>query len=114
MEAVASKGAPYSRYGSYERKKVYIYGALDFGPTILNRSFGFTWELGGWLLLPFIAKLPFEDTLRLRQRVADGLTTIFASHFGNRVGLEELLTRETALACNAKTTGAKYLVVPQG
>ena len=27
-------------------KQVYIYGALDLGPTVLNRSFGLTW--GGW------------------------------------------------------------------
>jgi NADPH2:quinone reductase len=114
MEAVASKGAPYSRYGSNERKKVYIYGALDFGPTILNRSFGLTWELAGWLLLVQLANLPLEDTIRLRKRVVDGLTTTFASHFGHRVGLAELLTRNVAMACNAKATGAKFLVVPQG
>jgi NADPH2:quinone reductase len=114
MEAVASKGAAYSRYGSSERKKVYIYGALDFGPTILNRSFGLTWELAGWLLLVQLANLPLADTLRLRKRVADGLTTTFASHFSARVGLDELLARDVAIACNAKATGAKYLVTPQG
>jgi NADPH-dependent curcumin reductase CurA len=112
METVASKGQPWSRYGSSERKKVYIYGALDMGPTILNRGFGFSWDLAGWLLIPFLAKLPLEDTLRLRKRVVDGLTTTFASHFGNHAGLAELLTREVALASNAKSTGAKFVVIP--
>jgi len=31
MEAAASRGAAFSRYGSSEPKKVYIYGALDLG-----------------------------------------------------------------------------------
>lgn len=114
MEAVASRSLPYSRYGSSERKKVYIYGALDMGPTVLHRSFGLTWELGGWLLIPFLGKLSLEDTMRLRTRVAQGLTTTFASHFKAQVTLEEMLTREAALAYNAKATGEKYLVTPNG
>ncbi|HEX9806465.1 MAG TPA: zinc-binding dehydrogenase [Alteraurantiacibacter sp.] len=112
MEAVAARDMPYSRYGSSERKKVYVYGALDMGPTVLTRAFGFTWDVAGWLLLPFLAKLSAEDTMRLRGRVAQGLTSTFASHFKARVTLDEMLTRETALAYNAKATGAKYLVTP--
>lgn len=115
MEAVAAKSlTAYSRYGSYERKKVYIYGALDLGPTILNRSFGLTWDVAGWLLIPFLAALPPEEALRLRQRVAQGLTTTFASRFKATIGLDEMLTREVALAYNAKATGEKYLVTPNG
>ncbi|HSG33236.1 MAG TPA: NADH oxidase, partial [Sphingomonadaceae bacterium] len=112
MEAVASKGAAYSRYGSYERKKVYIYGALDLGPIILNRSFGLTWEVAGWLLIPFMMKLRPEDSARLRDRVAAGLTTTFASHFKASIGLAAMLERENAIRYNAKATGEKYLVVP--
>ncbi|WEK47667.1 MAG: zinc-binding dehydrogenase [Candidatus Andeanibacterium colombiense] len=113
MEIVAAKNlTSYSRYGSFERKKVYIYGALDFGPTVLNRSFGLTWDVGGWLLTPFLAQLPPEDQLRLRQRVVKGLTTTFASRFKAQIGLEEMLTRDVALAYNAKATSEKYLVRP--
>jgi len=115
MEAVAAKNlAAYSRYGSFERKKVYIYGALDLGPTILNRGFGLTWEVAGWLLIPFLATLSPEESLRLRQRVAGGLTTTFASHFKAKIGLDAMLTRDVALAYNAKATGEKYLVLPNG
>ena len=115
METVAAKNlTAYSRYGSYERKKVYIYGALDLGPTILNRSFGLTWDVAGWLLIPFLMMLPPEEQARLRQRVAGGLTTTFASHFKAKIGLEEMLTKEVALAYNAKATGEKYLVLPNG
>jgi hypothetical protein len=84
------------------------------GPTVLARNFGLTWEVAGWLLIPFLAKLPLADTLRLRKRVAEGLATTFASHFAKRVELDALLTRDVALACNAKATGAKFLVTPQG
>jgi NADPH:quinone reductase len=114
MEQVASSGAAYSRYGSTVWKQVYSYGMLDTGPTIINRTFGFAWGISGWLLTPFLAKLGPAEAEKLRQRVRDGLTTTFASHYKARVGLEEMLTREAALAYNAKRTGGKYLVVPNG
>jgi len=54
--AAAGKMKTYSRYGSSVFKQVYIYGGLDTGPTELNRSFGLTWGLGGWLLTNFLQK----------------------------------------------------------
>ena len=112
MEQAASRGAAYSRYGSSVRKKVYIYGALDLGPTILNRSFGLTWELAGWLLTPFLAKAGPEILDRMRARVMKGLTTTFASHYKAHVSLEGMLSKEAVSAYNARRTGEKYLVVP--
>lgn len=112
MEQVASRGTAYSRYGSEVWKQVYSYGMLDIGPTILNRTFGFAWGISGWLLTPFLAKLGPAEAEKLRQRVRDGLTTTFASSYKARVSLAEMLTREAALAYNAKRTGEKYLVVP--
>jgi NADPH:quinone reductase-like Zn-dependent oxidoreductase len=112
MEAAASKGAAFSRYGSSEPKKVYIYGALDLGPTVLNRAFGLTWGLGGWLLTPFLAQAGPEVAGRLRARVYSGLTTTFASHYKAKVSLEGMLEREAVRQYNARRTGEKYLVVP--
>lgn len=114
MEQVASQGAEYSRYGSNVWKQVYIYGMLDTGPTVINRTFGFAWGLSGWLLTPFLASLAPGEAAALRQRVGAGLTTTFASTYKARVSLEQMLTREAALAYNAKRTGEKYLVVPNG
>ncbi len=58
MEIAANKTAKeYSRYGSDTYKQVYIYGGLDQSPTILNRSFGMQWGLGGWLLTPMIGRI---------------------------------------------------------
>jgi hypothetical protein len=112
MEAAASRGKPYNRYGSSRPKKVYLYGALDTGPTILTRAFGLTWELSGWLLTPFLARAGSEAVGRLRARVLRNLTTTFASHYQARVSLEGMLTREAVTAYNARRTGAKYLVLP--
>jgi NADPH:quinone reductase len=112
MEAAASRGAAFSRYGSSEAKKVYIYGALDLGPTILNRAFGLTWDLAGWLLTPFMAKAGMEVVGRMRARVAKDLTTTFASHYSMRGSLEDMLTKEAVSVYNARRTGEKYLVVP--
>ncbi|MDE2435641.1 MAG: NADH oxidase [Sphingomonadales bacterium] len=112
MEAAASRGAAYSRYGSNERKKVYIYGGLDIGPTILNRAFGLTWELAGWLLFPFMMRAGAEVTGRMRARVINELTTTFASHYKARVNLEQMLTKAAISEYNARRTGEKYLVVP--
>jgi NADPH:quinone reductase len=111
MEAAASRGAAFSRYGSSEPKKVYIYGALDIGPTILNRAFGLTWDLSGWLLTPFMAKAGMEIVGRMRARVAKDLTTTFASHYAMRGSLADMLTKEAVSVYNARRTGEKYLVV---
>ncbi|MFM5924424.1 MAG: zinc-binding dehydrogenase [Novosphingobium sp.] len=112
MEAAASRGAAFSRYGSSEAKKVYIYGALDLGPTILNRAFGLTWDLAGWLLTPFMMKAGMEIVGRMRMRVMKDLTTTFASHYSMRGSLEDMLTKEAVSVYNARRTGEKYLVVP--
>jgi NADPH:quinone reductase len=115
MEAAAVKRMKeYSRYGSDTFKQVYIYGALDVGPSILNRTFGLTWSLSGFLLTPFLAKAGMEVNMRLRKRVVDELTTTFASHYSHEISLTEALDLETLHAYNAKRTGEKYLIRPHG
>lgn len=114
METAASRGAAFSRYGSNAAKKVCIYGALDLGPTVLNRAFGLTWDVSGWLLTPFLAKAGPEVVERMRRRVLGNLATTFASHYKAKVTLEGMLTREAVTAYNARRTGEKYLVLPNG
>ena len=53
-KAANATAAQYSRYGSTVHKQVYIYGGLDTSPTLLTRSFGMAWGVGGWLLTPFL------------------------------------------------------------
>ncbi len=113
MEQVAaSQMGEYSRYGSNQPKRMFIYGRLDLGPTILTPSYGFGWTLSGWLLTPFLQQAGMETVLRMRQRVLAGLKTTFASSYKRRVDLDEMLTREAALDYRAMRTGEKYLVTP--
>jgi NADPH:quinone reductase len=113
MEAAAvSRMSAYSRYGSDQTKQVYIYGALDVGPTVLNRNFGLTWGLGGWLLTPFMAKAGPEIVGRMRARVAAELTTTFKSHYSHEISLAQAVDVATMQAYNAKRTGEKYLIRP--
>lgn len=114
MEQVAAaKMTEFSRYGSDQAKKMYIYGRLDFSPTILTHSYGFGWTLSGWLLPYFLAQAGMETVVRMRQRVLAGLTSTFASSYKSRVSLEEMLTKDVALDYRAMKTGEKYLVTPQ-
>jgi NADPH:quinone reductase-like Zn-dependent oxidoreductase len=113
MEMVGSKDAVgFNTYGSEANKQVYIYGGLDFTPTILNRAYGMTWGIGGWLLMRFLGKLPVEKVLALHKKVADEINTTFASSFSKELSLEEAIQPKTILKYNAKKTGEKYLINP--
>ena len=113
-QAAVRRMSEYSRYGSNQMKQVYIYGALDLGPTTLGRNFGLTWGLGGFLLTPFLQQAGVETQMRMRKRVVDELTTTFASHYSHEVTLEQALDVPTLQAYNAKRTGEKYLIKPNG
>lgn len=113
-QAAVARMASYSRYGSDTFKQLYIYGALDLGPTSFNRSFGFSWSISGFLLTPFMQKAGMEIVGRMRQRVVDELTTTFKSHYSHRVTLEQALDVATLQAYDAKRTGEKYLIRPHG
>lgn len=112
MEAAAVTGAPYSRYGSSVHKQVYVYGGLDRGPTVLTRTFGFAWGVGGWLLTPFLGRIGPEAVARLRQRVADDLTTTFASSYSHVISLSDALDLVVLRAYARQATGEKYLIEP--
>jgi NADPH2:quinone reductase len=113
MEAAINRTAKeYSRYGSTVHKQVYIYGGLDTGPTILNRGFGMTWGVGGWLLFPFLQKIGGAAAQRLRERVVAELKTTFASHYTKEISLAEALSLEEIAVYGRRATGAKYLINP--
>ena len=113
MEIAANKTAKeYSRYGSDVYKQVYIYGGLDPTPTVLNRSFGLQWGLGGWLLTPMIGRIGMERFAEMRQRVVREIKTTFASHYTQEISLEEMLQPDNIKAYAKQGTGAKYLVNP--
>ena len=113
MEIAANKTAKeYSRYGSDVYKQVYIYGGLDPTPTVLNRSYGLQWGLGGWLLTPMIGRIGMERFAEMRQRVVREIKTTFASHYTQEISLEDMLQPDKIKAYAKQGTGAKYLVNP--
>ncbi|MCA0976915.1 zinc-binding dehydrogenase [Qipengyuania flava] len=115
MEQVAvANMTEYSRYGSNQAKRMFIYGRLDVSPTTLTPSYGFGWTLSGWLLFPFLQQAGQETMGRMRKRVLDNLTTTFASSYKAKVDLEAMLTKDAILDYREMKTGQKYLVTPHG
>lgn len=98
MEAAASRNmTEYSVYGSDTYKQVYIYGALDRGPITLNRNFGFAWGVNGFLLFNALGKLGTDTVVAMRKRVANEITTTFASHYTHEMSLAEALQLKLSL-----------------
>ena len=89
-----------------------IYGGLDPSPTVLNRSYGLQWGLGGWLLTPFIAKVGPEKFQEMRDRVAKEIKTTFASNYTQEISLVEMLQPDILKTYAKQATGTKYLVTP--
>ena len=114
MEIAANKNSKeYSRYGSETYKQVYIYGGLDQSPSILKRSYGMSWGLGGWLLTPMLGKIGMEKFQIMRKRIAKEIKTTFASTYIQEISLEEMLQPEIINSYAKHKTGNKYLVNPQ-
>ena len=113
MEAALNFTAKeYSRYGSTTLKQVYIYGGLDTGPTEFVRNFGMSWGMGGWLLFPFLQRIGDEAAQALRQRVAAGLKSTFASRYTRVVSLSGALQPEAIADYGRRATASKVLIDP--
>ena len=113
MERVASRNpAPENRYGSTTHKQVYSYGMLDTSPTIVDRTYGMAWGIGGWLLTAFIARVGPEKAQALQQRVAREITSTFASHYTDEISLAQALQVDIAQRYHRKATGEKFLICP--
>jgi len=114
MESAAARTpSDYSIYGSTHHKHVYVYGALDFSPTVLARRYGMAWGVGGWLLPNFLARAGMETGMRMRGRVADELTSTFASSYTDEISLADALDTKIVQRYNARKTGEKFLICPQ-
>ena len=115
MEAAITRDVEeYSVYGSNTFKQAYIYGALNRGPITLNRNFGFAWGVNGFLLFNALGKLGTKTVMSMRQRVAEEITTTFASSYTHEVTLEEALQLKSIATYGKQATGEKYLIKPQG
>jgi len=113
MSVAADRGAnDYARYGSDQRTQVYVYGRLDLSPTMVPAGVGFAWNLGGYLLMPFLEEVGPKVRGQMQDRVLAELTTTFASHYARTISLREALDLDILRAYTALATGEKYLVTP--
>ena len=112
MEAAASADKPFSVYGTTQKKQVYIYGGLSTAPTELVRSFGMTWNVGGWLLTPYLHAAGGAEIARMRHFIGQHLQDIFASRYTAHISLHDVLNPTMISKFYQRATGAKYLINP--
>jgi hypothetical protein len=112
MERAQPPLPSYTPYGTTVLKQVYIYGSLDFSPTVIERRFGLTWGLGGYLLTNALGRLGGEAFARMRARVLAEAKTTFASAYARTIGLSEVLEPENLAVVARRSTGSKYLIAP--
>ncbi|MGE6795496.1 MULTISPECIES: hypothetical protein [Psychrobacter] len=84
-----------------------------FSAAELNRNFGFAWGVNGFLLFNALAKLGTKTVMSMRKRVAEEITTTFASSYTHEVTLQEALQLQSIAAYGKQATGEKYLIKPQ-
>jgi hypothetical protein len=112
MERAQPPLASWTPYGTTVHKQVYIYGSLDFSPTVIERRFGLSWSVGGYLLTNALGRLGGEAIGRMRARVLAEAKTTFASSYARTIGLSELLDPEVLAVVARRSTGSKYLIDP--
>jgi NADPH2:quinone reductase len=113
MEAVLVANSPsLGSYGSPVHKQLYIYGRLDRSATTTPPSVGMAWGISGWLLPYHLTRIGPDETRSLRDRVARGITTIFASTYASEISLAEALEPDVIRRYHRAATGEKYLLRP--
>lgn len=112
-DAARSRLDAYSPYGSSELKQVYIYGHLDRSPTVLrNEHYGLMFSIHHWAMPSTLARVGAERAAEMQQRVVDGITTTFASHFAEEISLRQALDPAIVRAYAGMATGRKYVINP--
>lgn len=102
----------YNRYGSKVHKQVYFYGGLDTRPSELDRSYGMSWSVGGWLIFDELEQMKVERLDALRSRISAEMQSTFACEFAGELSMTELLDPDILRVIAQRSTGAKYLVNP--
>ncbi|WP_336335695.1 zinc-binding dehydrogenase [Pseudomonas putida] len=115
MERVAMRQvSQYTRYGSEVFKQLYLYGSLDTAPMALDRApLGYAWSVSAWLLFSYLRKADPALVRRLRQRVLSELTSTFANHYTQTLGLAQVLQPDVLRALERKATGEKFIIDPR-
>lgn len=112
--ALLAKDSVPGPYGSPVHKQLYVYGRLDRSATAIPISVGMAWGAGGWLLPYHLMRIGPDETQRLRARVAQEITTTFATAYATELTFAETLEVEAIRQCARMATGEKYLLLPNG
>lgn len=114
MEVVAASRLPgYSPYGSFEAKRVYVYGRLDEAPLLLeHNNYGVLWDVQAWLLPPVTERIGPQRVTELLDRILSGLQSTFASHYCQQLSLAQVLDPTAIAAYSRHSTGEKCLIKP--
>jgi NADPH2:quinone reductase len=112
MERAQPPLTSWTPYGTSVNKQVYIYGSLDFSPTVIDRKFGLSWGVSGYLLTNALPRLGADALDRMRARVLAEAKTTFASSYAQTIGLREVLEPEVLAVFARRSTGTKYLIDP--
>lgn len=112
-QALQRSHSEYQHYGSPVVKQLYIYGSLDPSPTTIHRTFGLSFAIGGWLLWPFLQRIGTQRTRELQDRVVAGLDSTFRSDYTGHLSLQDLLDPDRMAKFMQRTTGGKFLLLPQ-
>ena len=70
------------------------------------------WGIGGWLLTRCLQKVGLARVAQLRNQVAAGLTTTFASSYTAQVSLPGALSLEAITDFGRQATSSKYVIIP--
>ena len=84
----------------------------NLSPTVIERSFGMAWGIGGWSMPNFMEQIGPAEVSKLKARVAAEIRTTFASHFSKEISLVDAVLAENITAYTKLATGEKYLVNP--
>ncbi len=112
MERAQPPLQSWTPYGTTVLKQVYVYGSLDFSPTVIERRMGLTWSVAGFLLTNALGRLGGEAIGRMRARILAEATTTFASSYAHTIGLGDVLDPQILAEASKRTTGSKFLIDP--
>ena len=111
--ACGADATEFSRYGSTIHKQIYFYGGLDPRPTLLDRSYGMAWSVGGWLIFDKLKRMDPGIFEAMKVRIASELESTFSTKFRAEISLTDLMRKEYFEAFAQRSTGEKYLVNPK-
>lgn len=113
MEAAQlKKTQTYSRYGSSVDKRVYFYGGMNPSKTELDRSYGMSWSVGGWLIFHEMKRTSPEVLQNLKDRIANELKTTFAISYAGELPMTAAADPEHMQVFTKRATGMKYIFNP--